>query len=92
MPDGASWTLPAQGKTHRSDSTNPPPLQPADNDELNLESRSSEQLLRNGISDIGAHQRLAVGNRRGLLLKLSLLSRFLLLDAEGAAAEPLPGE
>lgn len=44
-----------------------------------MESRSSEQqLLRNGISDMGARQGLAGENQRGLLLKLSLLSRFLL--------------
>lgn len=47
---------------------------PADNDEIILESRSSELLLRNGISDFGEGQQLVAVKQDPFVLAANMMS------------------
>lgn len=67
-------------------------LKPADNDEIILESRSSEHLLRNGISDISVEQRRPFQTSETGAYTRPLYFRFLLWDADGATMDRCPGE
>lgn len=60
----------------RSGAATPKLPKPADNDERNLESRSSEQLLRKRNIWHQCRSGLAVENQCGLVLKLSLFPGF----------------